>query len=103
MTDHTLEQTIRDRLAEALVASEISLVDRSHQHRRHAAARAGGRHFDLRIVSERFRDLRALARHRLVYDALRDLMPMPLHALKIEALTPEQAAAPDSTNSSPTR
>ena len=98
MTEDSLAAAIRQRLTASLGECDIELTERTHQHRRHAAAREGGRHFDLRIVSATFRDLRPLARHRMVYDAVDDLMPMPLHALKIDALTPEQAQ--DAANSS---
>ncbi len=44
------------------------------------------------VVAERFRGLRALARHRLIYDAAGDLFDSDIHALSIKALTPEETA-----------
>ena len=45
-------------------------------------------HFRVRIVAEAFRDIAPLARHRLVYIAVGDLMKTDIHALVIEALSP---------------
>ena len=51
---------------------------------------ADGAHWQLTIVSEAFRGKAPLARHRMVYEALGDLMKRDIHALKIEAFAPEQ-------------
>ena len=50
-------------------------------------------HFAARIVASQFAGLRPIARHQLVYKALGALMGREIHALSIEALTPEEAAA----------
>ena len=65
----------------------LEVVDDSHLHAGHAGAREG-RHFTVRVVSERFNGLSRLARHRLVYDSLGDLMAHGIHALAIEARAP---------------
>jgi len=49
-------------------------------------------HFASRIVAAQFAGLRPIARHQLVYKALGDFMGREIHALSIEALTPEEAA-----------
>lgn len=49
-------------------------------------------HFTARIVSASFAGKRPLQRHQLVYQALGDLMGGAIHAMSIEALTPEEAA-----------
>jgi BolA protein len=84
-----MEQAIRDRLA-ALNPVELSLHDESAQHAGHAGAASGGGHWQLTIVSEAFRDRSPVARHRMVYELLGDLMRRDIHALKIEAYSPEQ-------------
>jgi BolA family transcriptional regulator, general stress-responsive regulator len=75
----------------ALVArlSPVELVvrDDSHLHAGHAGAREG-RHFSVRITSERFAGVNRVTRHRLVYDALASLMPRGIHALAIDARAP---------------
>jgi acid stress-induced BolA-like protein IbaG/YrbA len=48
-------------------------------------------HFSARIVAREFSQLRSLARHQLVYRTLGELMGREIHALSIEALTPEEA------------
>lgn len=68
----------------------LQVNDDSHQHVGHAGAREG-RHFSVLIVSERFAGASRVARHRLVYDALRDLIPQGVHALAIDARPPGQA------------
>ena len=50
-------------------------------------------HFTARIVAREFAQLRAIARHQLVYRALGELMGREIHTLSIEALTPEEAGS----------
>jgi BolA protein len=45
-------------------------------------------HFAVYVVSPAFAGLPRVQRHRVIYDALGDLMKSDIHALKIEALTP---------------
>jgi BolA family transcriptional regulator, general stress-responsive regulator len=80
---------IRQRLA-VLEPESIVLEDESAQHRGHAGAASGGGHFRLTLVSPKFRDLSTLARHRLVYETMGELMQRKIHALSITALTPEE-------------
>jgi len=80
---------IRERLG-ALNPVTVDLHDESEQHAGHAGAASGGGHWQLTIVSEAFRGKSAVARHRMIYEALGDLMKRDIHALKIEAFAPEQ-------------
>ena len=50
-------------------------------------------HFAARIVSSDYAGKRSIARHQLVYRCLGELVGREIHALSIEALTPEEAAA----------
>ena len=87
-------QTIRERLA-ALEPQALDLVDESAQHAGHAGARpGGGTHWRLAIVSPRFAGQPTVARHRMVYQALGELMQHPIHALAINAKAPGEAGAP---------
>jgi BolA family transcriptional regulator, general stress-responsive regulator len=88
---HAVERAMRDKLA-ALAPVALEIEDESAQHAGHAGARpSGGSHWRLTIVSEAFRGKNAVARHRMVYEALGDLMKRDIHALKIEASAPEQS------------
>jgi BolA protein len=75
-------------LRAALAPEAIAVADDSHLHVGHAGAREG-RHFSVAVTSSRFEGLDRVSRHRLVYDALRDLMPRGIHALAIDARTPQ--------------
>lgn len=75
------------------LAADIEIEDESALHAGHEGAKSGGGHFRLRIISEKFIGLAPLARHRLVYDALGEMMQRDIHALSIQALTPDEAFA----------
>ena len=80
---------IRARLA-VLEPESLTLEDQSAAHKGHAGAASGGGHFQLTLVSPRFSNLSTLARHRLVYEAMGELMQREIHALSITALSPEE-------------
>lgn len=86
-TAHLLEQ----RLRSAFNPEQLTLHDDSAAHAGHAGARAGGGHFQVLIVSRAFAGQSLLARHRMVNQAVADLIPQVVHALSIKALTPEEA------------
>ena len=54
---------------------------------------ADGVHFEATVVASQFAGKLPLARHRLVYGTLGDLMGGAIHALALKTLTPEEAAA----------
>ena len=54
---------------------------------------ADGVHFEATVVAGQFAGKLPLARHRLVYATLGDLMGGAIHALALKTLTPEEAAA----------
>ena len=88
---HAVEKAMRERLA-SLRPVALDLRDESAQHAGHAGSRpSGGSHWQLTIVSEAFRGKNTVARHRMVYEALGDLMKRDIHALRIEASAPEQS------------
>lgn len=80
---------IRERLA-ALQPTLLELEDDSHLHAGHAGARAGGGHYRLHIVSSQFAGKNTVARHRMIYSALGEMMTHEIHALNIRAVTPEE-------------
>ncbi|WP_371324968.1 BolA family protein [Dechloromonas sp. ZY10] len=83
-----IPENLRARLA-VLEPEAVEITDDSHRHAGHAGAREGG-HYRLRIVSRQFCGRSTLARHRLVYDAVGDLMRNGIHALVIDAKTPDE-------------
>lgn len=84
------EQRIRQAL-DVLQPLRLDLRDDSHRHAGHAGARDGRGHFSLGIVSASFRGQSPLNRHKAVYAALAELLETDIHALAIEAKTPEEA------------
>lgn len=76
-------EEMKRRLNKALEPTRLVITDDSHEHVGHAGARDGRGHFTVEIESEAFR-------HRLVYDALGDMMQTDIHALAIRASAPGQ-------------
>ena len=82
---------IRRRL-QALAPVRLALVDESAQHAGHAGASPGGNtHWRLTIVSAAFAGKPTVARHRMIYQALGELMQHPIHALAISARAPDES------------
>ena len=79
---------IREALG-TLDPESIEIIDEGHKHVGHSGGRDGRGHYALKIVAGAFRGVGAVARHRLIYRALGDLMQTDIHALSIIALTPE--------------
>ena len=69
---------------------QLEIIDDSHKHAGHEGARSGGGHYTLHIVSTQFAGKPTLARHRMIYSALGDMMKHDIHALNIKAYTPEE-------------
>ena len=87
----TVAEQIRQRLA-ALAPARLDLLDQSAQHAGHAGAAPGGNtHWKLTIVSAAFAGKPKLARHRMIYQALGELMQHPIHALEITARAPGES------------
>jgi BolA protein len=77
-------EMIENTLRQALQPIVMQVQDDSHLHAGHAGAREG-RHFSVTVKASCFTGLSHVQRHRLVYDALRDLIPQGVHALAIKA------------------
>jgi len=82
---------IRERLVRELQPESLDIVDESAKHAGHAGAASGGGHFIVNIVSTAFADKSQIQRHRMVYDAVSDIMHSEIHALSIQASTPGEA------------
>lgn len=79
---------IEGRLTAAFAPLELQVEDESHLHVGHPGARDGRGHFKVRIVSPRFEGTNSLQRHRMIYDALGEMMRTDIHALSVTALPP---------------
>jgi len=101
MPDGTIER-MRARL-DVLTPIEISIADESALHAGHAGAASGGGHYRMTLVSAAFAGQPRVKRHRLVYDALADLMQREVHALAMTLLAPDEtqsSSAPSSPHTS---
>jgi len=81
---------LRSALERALAPTSLDIIDDSARHAGHPGAREGG-HYRVTLVAEAFRGRSQLERHRLVYAAVAPLMHGAVHALNIQARTPDEA------------
>lgn len=79
----TLLQEIEQRLRTALSPRELIICDESADHAGHPGAATGMAHIGIEVISDQFKDLNSLQRHRLIYAALGELMQTDIHALRI--------------------
>ncbi len=84
---NTCQREMRVRLA-ALAPVSLEIIDESWKHAGHAGARDGGGHYVLNIFSDKFAGNNTVARHRMIYSALGELMKREIHALTIQASAP---------------
>ena len=80
---------IRTRLEQALRPVALEIIDESASHAGHAGAASGGGHFIVNITAAAFQGQTPIQRHRQVYAAVADIMHSEIHALSINARTPE--------------
>ena len=81
-----LIETIRTRLA-TLAPISLEIEDDSAAHAGHKG-NGGGGHFNIKVISSHFSQKSQIMRHRLIYQALSDLIPQQIHALSIVAISP---------------
>ena len=94
-TNQNRIELIREKVTESLEPIQLDIVDESHLHEGHPGAKeSGGGHFNITIVSEKFAEKSSLERHRMIYMALGEAMGTEIHALSINAQTPEEASLP---------
>lgn len=85
---NTIEEM--QRRLESLQPEKVEIVDDSARHAGHPGARSGGGHYFLTIVSPAFEGKSTILRHRMIYNALADMMQKDIHALSITARTPQE-------------
>ena len=81
---------IRTRLEAELSPASLQVDDESHMHVGHEGAKGGLGHFRVLVVSDKFQGQSSIKRHRLVYQVMGDLMQTDIHALTIDAFTPDE-------------
>jgi BolA protein len=83
-----LIEEIKSRL-QPLAPSQLEIQDDSALHAGHKG-NGGGGHFTLKIVSASFNGKSHVARHRIIYQLMSDLIPLKIHALSIQAIASEE-------------
>ncbi len=86
-------EQIRRELEARFNPEELLVKDQSQLHAGHEGAKDGKGHFDITIISTAFEGQNRIQRHRMVYDALTQLLQTDIHALRIKALTPSERSA----------
>jgi BolA protein len=81
---------IRSRIQAALSPEALDILDESHLHAGHEGARDGRGHFQVVVISPDFEGKSRIQRHRMVFDALGDLMSTDIHAVGVKAYTPDE-------------
>ena len=81
-------ETIRERLQAALQPVSLEIQDDSAAHAGHEGAKSGGGHFNVSITAAAFTGKTPIQRHRMVFEALGEMMDHDIHALSIKANTP---------------
>ena len=91
-----IADSIKEKLTLNFNPSQLEVIDESHKHAGHAGAAqhaaehgSGESHFNVRIVSEKFKGMGLLARHRAVMDVLAEEMDGKVHALSLDASVPD--------------
>jgi len=88
-TRMNVPEQIKHKLHSFFNISELILIDDSHKHKNHKKDTSGG-HFKLLIVSDDFINVPLIKRHRLIYEALKEMIKIDIHALSIKAETIEE-------------
>uniref|UniRef100_A0A3Q2QMK4 BolA-like protein 1 n=1 Tax=Fundulus heteroclitus TaxID=8078 RepID=A0A3Q2QMK4_FUNHE len=82
-----VETTIRTKLTDKFKPDHLEVHNESHMH---AVPPGSESHFRVLVVSSQFAGLPLIQRHRLVNEALKEELSSCVHALAIQAKTPEQ-------------
>lgn len=89
MTETSIDNSARiaemtKRLEQHLNPSQLEIIDDSHKHIGHAGAKGGLGHFTVVIRSNELQNKRKVQQHRLIYQALGEMMKTDIHALAIK-------------------
>jgi BolA protein len=84
------KKEIQRLLSEAFDPETLGVEDESHLHEGHEGAKDGRGHFRVLIITSKFEEKSMLERHRMIYRALGDMMRIDIHALAIDAWSPDE-------------
>ena len=83
-------EKIRSAIETAIDCKALDIIDESHLHAGHEGAKTGLGHFRVMVRSPDFAAQSLIKRHRMIYDAVGDLMSSDIHALSIDANVPDE-------------
>ena len=83
-----LLEIIKTKLHDKINIQHLEIIDESHKHANHTQSNGG--HFKISIVSDDFKDINLIGRHKMIYSALGDLIKTKIHAISINAKTPDE-------------
>lgn len=86
-----IQDQIKDKLTARLSPIKLEIINDSHKHAGHMGDDGSGQtHFTVKIVSEQFANMNRIERHRSVMNILAPCFEAGLHALSLQAKTPEE-------------
>ena len=89
---------IHEKLTEQLKPSHIEIINESYMHN---VPKGSETHFKVVVVSDKFKDVKLIGRHRLVNELLSNELKTGVHALSIVAKTPDQWQESQNVEKSP--
>lgn len=79
-------ERMQQLISDSLQPEQLEIIDDSHKHIGHAGAKGGLGHFTVIIKSDALEGKRMIQQHRMIYDALGDMMQTDIHALAIKII-----------------
>tara|TARA_B100000700_G_scaffold50652_1_gene53814 strand:- start:967 stop:1224 length:258 start_codon:yes stop_codon:yes gene_type:complete len=83
-----LLEIIKSKLHDKINIQHLEIIDESHKHANHTQSNGG--HFKVSIVSNDFKDINLIGRHKMIYSALGNLIKTKIHAISISAKTSDE-------------
>lgn len=81
---------IQQHLVQALAPTKLNIIDESYKHQGHIGASTGLGHFAIEIAAPIFNSKSLMTCHRLIYQALGELMQTDVHALRIKIIKTDE-------------
>eukprot|EP00299_Pterocystis_sp_00344_P007062 c2100_g1_i1.p1 GENE.c2100_g1_i1~~c2100_g1_i1.p1 ORF type:complete len:102 (+),score=18.00 c2100_g1_i1:105-410(+) len=99
MSVRPVYQAVCRKLQVAFTPAYLNVVDESYKHAGHSGnpTGVGETHFRVEMISSSFEGLKAIERHRLVYQTLNEELSSGVHALQLSLRTPTEQQVPPTT------